>query len=162
MISADLTIVGAGYAGINALNAASKYLPRGLKVVVVDRRRGQEWGGMWNEDILAYGFVRLHQPKDQFTAGEREWFVGSNTNDNRKEWDYLPDRREVLDHFGSVVASVVEETGIELMMLWGHSAMNATTVDATVAVERKVHLTARKLLSPFNGGDVLIVFGQLI
>ena len=41
----EMAIVGAGYAGINALNAASKYLQRGDRVIVVDR--GQRWGGQW-------------------------------------------------------------------------------------------------------------------
>ena len=33
------------YAGINALNAAAKYLAHGSRVVVVDRNR--RWGGQW-------------------------------------------------------------------------------------------------------------------
>lgn len=41
----DLAIVGAGYAAINALNAASKYMQPGQTVVVVDR--GHRWGGQW-------------------------------------------------------------------------------------------------------------------
>ena len=32
-----LCIVGAGYAGLNAFNAAAEYLPVGAKVVVIDR-----------------------------------------------------------------------------------------------------------------------------
>eukprot|EP01052_Picozoa_sp_SAG31_P006881 SAG31_NODE_322_length_17726_cov_18.070006_11_plen_54_part_00 len=39
----DLCVVGAGYAGVNALNAAVKHLPAGARVVVIDRE--QAWGG---------------------------------------------------------------------------------------------------------------------
>lgn len=38
-----LVIIGAGYAGINALNAAARYLKPGDRVVVVDR--GVKFGG---------------------------------------------------------------------------------------------------------------------
>jgi cation diffusion facilitator CzcD-associated flavoprotein CzcO len=53
----DLCIVGAGYAALNGLNAAAKYMNRGERVVVVDKRAS--WGGQWNDQ---YDFVRLHQP----------------------------------------------------------------------------------------------------
>ena len=69
--SCELCIIGAGYAAVNALNAASKYLSTGARVVVVDR--GARWGGQWCEQ---YDYVRLHQPYEQFTAGERTWAIG--------------------------------------------------------------------------------------
>ncbi len=47
----SLCIVGAGYAGINALNAASKYLKPGDKVVIVDKNH--TWGGQWIEQVRA-------------------------------------------------------------------------------------------------------------
>ena len=53
----ELCIVGAGYAALNALNAAAKYLNKGDRVVVIDRN--ETWGGQW---LGQYDFVRLHQP----------------------------------------------------------------------------------------------------
>lgn len=63
-IACDLCILGAGIAGLNALFAASRYLTRDQKVVLIDRRPNA--GGMWN---AAYDYVRLHQPHPMFTAG---------------------------------------------------------------------------------------------
>ena len=53
----DVVIVGAGIAGLNALFAASQYLSRDQKVILVDRR--ERVGGMW---VDTYDYVRLHQP----------------------------------------------------------------------------------------------------
>src|SRR6266700_5767901 len=53
----ELCIVGAGYAALNALNAAAKYLNKGDRVVVIDRN--ETWGGQW---LGQYDFIRLHQP----------------------------------------------------------------------------------------------------
>jgi cation diffusion facilitator CzcD-associated flavoprotein CzcO len=46
VISCDLCILGAGIAGLNALFAATRYLLRDQKVVLVDRRASA--GGMWH------------------------------------------------------------------------------------------------------------------
>ena len=73
MEDCDLCIIGAGYAGVNALNAASKYLRRGARVFVVARQSG--WGGQWVEQ---YDFVRLHQAYPLYTAGEREWSISGS------------------------------------------------------------------------------------
>jgi cation diffusion facilitator CzcD-associated flavoprotein CzcO len=64
----ELCIVGAGYAALNGLNAAAKYLKRGDRVVVIDKN--ESWGGQW---IGQYDFVRLHQPYRMFTAGDQPW-----------------------------------------------------------------------------------------
>ena len=45
MEACDLCIIGAGYTGLGALDAATKYLSPGSRVVVVDR--GYRWGGHW-------------------------------------------------------------------------------------------------------------------
>ena len=89
-IDADLVIVGAGYAAMNGLNAAAKYLSPGSRVVVVDRER--TYGGNWNRQ---YEYVRLHQPYSMFTAGDQEWDLGV-------ERTHLASRLEVVDHLGSV------------------------------------------------------------
>ena len=50
----DLVVVGAGIGGLNALYAATQYLPKGARVLLIDQK--QTAGGMWN---LAYDYVRL-------------------------------------------------------------------------------------------------------
>ena len=64
----DLCIVGAGYSGLNALDAAGAHLPEGARVIIVDK--GARWGGHWAEQ---YSFVRLHTGHWVYTAGAREW-----------------------------------------------------------------------------------------
>lgn len=102
----DLCILGGGYAGINALNAASKYLPEGARVVVIARERA--WGGQW---VDQYDFVRLHQPYQQFTAGEREWEL-------KKEIHYLASKKEILQHFENIAAACVTEKRLDLVKLF--------------------------------------------
>ena len=50
VLEADLCIVGAGYAGVNALNAAAHHLSPGARVVVIARER--DWGGQVSEHIM--------------------------------------------------------------------------------------------------------------
>src|ERR1700754_300470 len=69
----DVCIVGAGIAGLNALFAASRYLSRDQKVILIDRRA--RVGGMW---VDVYSYVRLHQPHPMFTAGNIEWTLGKD------------------------------------------------------------------------------------
>ena len=57
--SCELAIIGNGYAGICALNAATRYLKRGDKVIVVDQ--GMAWGGQWVDQYgYNFCFVRAH------------------------------------------------------------------------------------------------------
>ncbi|MCR9134519.1 MAG: NAD(P)-binding protein [Alphaproteobacteria bacterium] len=53
----DLVIIGAGIAGLNALHAASVYLPTSARILLIDEKDAP--GGMWT---MAYEYVRLHQP----------------------------------------------------------------------------------------------------
>ena len=101
----DLCIIGAGYAGINALNAAAKYLPKGARVVVVARQ--SRWGGQW---VDQYDFVRLHQAHPLFTAGEREWSISAT-----KPWSHLATKKEILQHFEDVVEANVSEKELQLV-----------------------------------------------
>src|SRR6476659_5063972 len=55
-LDCELCIVGAGYAALNGLNAAAKYLKKGARVVLIDKN--ETWGGQW---LRQYDFVRLHQ-----------------------------------------------------------------------------------------------------
>lgn len=84
----DLCIVGAGVAGANAMFVASKYLPAGSRVLLLDKH--QRPGGMWND---AYSYVRLHQPHRLFTAGNVKWKL-------KRPPQYLATRDEVLTHLG--------------------------------------------------------------
>ena len=123
--SCALCIVGAGYAGINALNAAARYLPKGARVVVVDR--GGRWGGQWPGQ---YDYVRLHQPYEQFTAGEREWSISST-----KPAGHLASKQEILCHFDDVVAWAVEENDLQLITLFGYEYAGHTVDDGKVKLD---------------------------
>jgi hypothetical protein len=103
----DLCIVGAGYAGLNGLNAAAKYMKSGERVVFIDKNAS--WGGQWNGQ---YDFVRLHQPYRMFTAGDQKWKL------DREPW-HLATRREVLDHLASV--PVESASHLEVKAYFGHS-----------------------------------------
>ena len=50
-LACQVCVVGNGYAGLNALNSASKYLSRGDRIVVV--ARAAEWGGHWSTQVTA-------------------------------------------------------------------------------------------------------------
>jgi len=106
LLNCDLCIVGAGYAGLNAYNAAAKYLPNGARVIVIDR--GARWGGQWPE---TYGFVRLHQPHRMFTAGERRWSI-------HKPEAHLATKGEILNHFDDIVSMATSERDLELVELF--------------------------------------------
>jgi cation diffusion facilitator CzcD-associated flavoprotein CzcO len=82
----DLCIIGAGIAGLNALFAATQYLPATARVILVDRN--PTCGGWWTQ---TYDYVRLHQPHQMFTVGDLEWLWD-------KPREYLATGSEVLWH----------------------------------------------------------------
>src|ERR1700742_965830 len=102
----DVCIVGAGIAGLNALFAASRYLSRDQKVILIDRRA--RVGGMW---VDVYSYVRLHQPHPMFTAGNIEWTLG-------KDRAYLATKGEVLDHFQHCVDVISERVQVDEYFGW--------------------------------------------
>lgn len=104
--SCDLCIVGAGLAGLNALFAASRYLGRGQKVILIDRRPRP--GGMWND---TYPYVRLHQPHPMFTAGNIGWTLG-------RDRSYLAGKGEILDHFDHCVAEIEKRVTVDERYGW--------------------------------------------
>jgi cation diffusion facilitator CzcD-associated flavoprotein CzcO len=103
---ADVCIVGAGIAGLNALFAASQYLSREQKVILVDRR--ERVGGMW---VDTYDYVRLHQPHGLFTAGNIEWTL-------RQHPSYLATKDEVLDHFEHCLDVIRQRVQVEEHFGW--------------------------------------------
>jgi hypothetical protein len=103
----ELCIVGAGFAALNGLNAAAKYLKKGERVVVIDKNT--TWGGQW---LHQYDFLRLHQPYRMFTAGDQPWRM------KRDPW-HLATRQEVLEHLASVPCTSGRHLAIT--PLFGHA-----------------------------------------
>ena len=130
MEACDLCIIGAGYAGVNALNAASKYLPKGARVLVVAEQ--SRWGGQW---VDQYEFVKLHQAYPLYTAGEREWSISG-----KKPWSYLASKKEILQHFEEIVEANVSETELALVTLFQYR------YDGHAIKDGKVHLIVKSLL----------------
>jgi cation diffusion facilitator CzcD-associated flavoprotein CzcO len=97
----ELVVVGAGIAGLNALSAASEYLPKGARVLLVDQKDAP--GGMWN---TAYDYVRLHQPHPMFTVGNMQW-------NWRKPRDYLAARDEVQNHLSGSLTPIGAKVALE-------------------------------------------------
>lgn len=99
----DLAVVGAGIAGLNALNAATDYLHKGARCVLIDQK--DTAGGMWN---TAYDYVRLHQPHEMFTVGDMRW-------NWTKPRDYLAAGDEVQAHLASALTSIKSRVTLETL-----------------------------------------------
>lgn len=97
----DLVVVGAGIAGLNALYAATEYLPKHARVLLLDQKSAP--GGMWN---TAYDFVRLHQPHPMFTVGNMAWGW-------KKPRDYLAARDEVQSHLARSLEPVSAKVSLQ-------------------------------------------------
>jgi hypothetical protein len=135
--SVDLCIVGAGYAAVNALNAASHHLSSGARVAVIAREN--EWGGQW---VGQYDFVRLHQPYKGFSAGGREWDL--NVKDS-----HLANKREILRHFEGIVESCRKEKDLDLAAFFQYECGEPSLVQRGSS-EKTVRVIAHKL-SKANG-----------
>jgi cation diffusion facilitator CzcD-associated flavoprotein CzcO len=145
-----LCVVGAGYAGLNGLNAAARYLAPGARVVVIDKN--ETWGGQW---VGQYDFVRLHQPYRLFTAGDQRWAL-------KRDPAYLATRREVLDHLASV--PTVSARHLDVRPLFGHAyvghrvrdghaEIDAAPVPGGASPSGTVRIRARRLLKA-TGTDI--------
>ena len=117
-------VVGAGVAGLNALYAATDYLPKGARVLLIDQKQGP--GGMWN---TAYDFVRLHQPHPMFTVGDVKW-------DWAKPRDYLAKRDEVQTHLASALGPV--SNAVELEAAFQQTVVEAEEVQTDCGYQAKV------------------------
>ena len=93
-IDCELCVLGTGIAGLNALYAAIHYLPKGTRVVVIDKNKAV--GGMWQN---TYKYVRLHQPYQFFTVGDLPWKL-------KKDPSYLASRTEIIDHLSDCYATI--------------------------------------------------------
>lgn len=146
-ISCDLCVLGAGIAGLNALFAATRYLSRSDKVVLVDRNAGA--GGMWNS---AYDYVRLHQPHPLFTAGNIAW-------KHDKEPSYLAARSEVVGHLRHCLETVRERATVDARFGYEYQSHEERADDvvvectATAAGAAPLRIKAKRLIKAF-GYDV--------
>lgn len=121
-----LCIVGAGLSGLNALFAAAQYLPRGARVVLVDRRGAP--GGMWAD---CYDFVRLHQPHRMFTVGDLPW------RPNRPG-GYLATGQEVLGHLADCLDRL--RGGVEVIDRFGHEYLSHSETETQEGPQVRVSL----------------------
>jgi len=141
-LDAALCILGAGFAGMNALAVASRYLARHDRVVLVDRRA--RCGGMWND---TYDFVRLHQPHPMFTAGDIAWQT------REPPW-HLATRPEVLAHFDHCLAELGRR--VDLVLRFEHDYAGHEEQAEAVLVHlrgpdgRRVTVRARHLIKTFG------------
>ena len=119
-VRADVCVVGAGIAGLNAMWVASQYLKHDQVAVLVDRN--DRVGGMW---VDTYDYVRLHQPYQFFTAGNIRW-----TLDQPPE--YLADKVEVLDHLRHCLDEI--KKNVTVIELLGHELESNEEVDDVVRV----------------------------
>lgn len=110
----DLVVIGAGIAGLNALNTATEYLPQGARVLLIDQKDAA--GGMWN---TAYDYVRLHQPHPMFTVGNMAW----NWNKPRH---YLAARDEVQTHLANALGPIGDK--VRLHTRFGHTVETCAEV----------------------------------
>lgn len=138
----ELCIVGAGIAGLNALFAASRYLGRDQKVVLIDRRGAV--GGMW---VDTYPYVRLHQPHPMFTAGNIKWTLG-------RKRSYLATKPEVLQHFAHCLDEIKRRIFVDERFGWtfesdeevgGNVRVTCRTADGEVRV-----VTAKRLIKAYG------------
>lgn len=140
-ISCELCIIGAGIAGLNALFAASCYLGKHDKVVLVDQK--PTVGGMWTE---TYEYVRLHQPYPMFTAGNIPWT-------SHKPRSYLATKQEVLQHFQHCLDTLRQR--VTLIEYFGYSYDEHREIEAdggwqvdirchSIADQNPLHIRARR------------------
>jgi cation diffusion facilitator CzcD-associated flavoprotein CzcO len=140
----DVCIIGAGIAGLNALFAASRYLSRDNKVILIDRR--PRVGGMW---VDVYSYVRLHQPHPMFTAGNIEWTLG-------KDRAYLATKGEVLDHFQHCLDVIRDRVQVDEYFGWEFQsekeANGIVRVIANAADGRVLEVNAKRLIKAYGLG----------
>ena len=138
----EICILGAGIAGLNALFAASQYLGRNDRVVLVDRRT--RVGGMWTD---TYDYVRLHQPYQLFTAGNIKWTLG-------KERSYLATKPEILDHLRHCLNVISKRVEVDERFGWNYVSHEETgslvrvTLQAPDGQTRVI--TAKRLIKAFG------------
>ncbi|MFV0299764.1 MAG: FAD-dependent oxidoreductase, partial [Paracoccus sp. (in: a-proteobacteria)] len=122
--SHDLVVIGAGVAGLNALYAAVRYLPKGARVLLIDQKPVA--GGMWT---IAYDYVRLHQPHPMFTVGNLAW-------NWTKPPDYLATRDEVQRHLASALDRIADRVRLETR--FGHTVSACDEIETGLGRQARV------------------------
>jgi hypothetical protein len=146
-IDCALVVVGGGYAGVCALNAAVQHLQPGERVVVVDQGKKGGGGGQW---VDQYDFVRLHQPLPIFTAGQRAWAISGT-----KPVGHLATKAEIIAHLEDIVTAATNESKVELVPLFGYLYDNHGVTGGTVHLNVNCCLTGATNM-PTAPGTVLI------
>lgn len=113
----DIVVVGAGIAGLNALYAATHYLPRTAKALLIDQK--PRAGGMWN---TAYDYVHLHQPHPMFTVGDLKWKWSRSKG-------YLAARDEVQAHLSASLHTISDRVHLDVYM--EHTVIDSREVKTT-------------------------------
>lgn len=138
----DVCIVGAGIAGLNAVFAASQYLTRDQKIILVDRR--ERVGGMW---VDTYDYVRLHQPHGLFTAGNIAWTLGQDPS-------YLATKGEVLDHFEHCLNVIRQRVQVEEYFGWALESHDETEGNVRITCRssdgRPMVIDAKRLIKAYG------------
>ena len=123
VINADLIVVGAGYAGVNAVYAATKHLPKNARIAWIETRK--TLGGQWADQ---YDYVTLHQPYETFTVAGHSW--------NKKwHWSHLATKVEILEYFEEAMQACAKSSGVEIMRLFGYNMSSYTTSKGNQMVE---------------------------
>lgn len=123
-IDAELVVVGAGYAGINAVYAACSHLAKGDTIAWIDPR--MSIGGQW---VDQYDYVTLHQPYETFNIAGRKW--------NRDwHWSHLASKVEILEYFEESIAEITAKSGVNIRKVFGYkmSSYTASEEDNNVQV----------------------------
>lgn len=140
---ADVVIVGAGLAGLSALVAANKYLTGNEHALIADIR--PSFGGQWHD---TYGYVRLHQPYQFFTAYDKTWVV-------KRDSLYLPSGGEVLEHLNQIGQSEMKNYGTKTLFNHRYTAHEVRGGEVHVMFEsvttpnNKVVVRTKKLIDAF-------------
>lgn len=100
---ADVVIVGAGLAGLSALVVANKYLTSNEYALIADIR--PSFGGHWQD---TYGYVRLHQPYNYFTAYDKPWQL-------ERDPLYLASGHEVFEHLNQIGQAEMKTHGTKAL-----------------------------------------------
>lgn len=100
---ADVVIVGAGHAGLNALVAANKYIGADQHVLIADIL--PTFSGHWQE---TYDYIRLHQPYQFFTAYDKPWALKTDSR-------YLATGRQVFEHLESIGKGEMKNHGTKTL-----------------------------------------------
>ena len=117
-VEADLIVVGAGYAGVNAVYAAMKHLPKKARIAWIDTRKSI--GGQW---VDQYDYVRLHQPYETFSVSGHSW--------NRNwHWTHLASKPEILQYFEEAITAGQKASGVEILRLFGYEYADHTSSDS--------------------------------